>query len=230
MVISKTTMRGTLILTFLLLYFSCFTLIAQEFNPKERFTVVASPAIVHVTHLNLALQPGIQFRFSERLALLSEVAFRIPLNKDTQYTNVKYYRIRSELKFFFDTKREHANNFLALELTYASRSFNSTNDHYFIDQFDNTYNYKKAFVRSPIYIVAVKIGQQRRIGKRTFMDVSGGFGFRNIRTTYSQVEGLVIEPGGSHTGVHIGPVPAHYYHGTRTRPHLTLVVRFHYSL
>jgi hypothetical protein len=219
-------------LVFTLFCFS-YTISNGQHDRHSKISIHVSPAMLNVSHLNPGYQLGMQARLSERWAVLSEVAFRLPFNNNTEFSNYKYVRIKSEVKKFITHKRTGSSKYISLEGSYATRSFDRTNDYYFLDREgsnDNTYYFDKAHIRTPLITLALKGGLESRLGDKAFLDVFAGVGIRNINTTYSQVENLTVQQGEESHGFFVSSNFAYRFNRSITKQHLTLGLRLHFIL
>lgn len=181
-------MRKLLFILFIL--FSSSLLFAQQVELKRKWAVSLTGAFVPLPYLNFGLQPGIEYRFSERVSLLTDFTFRIgnKNSNDSDFLNKKYFRVKPELRYWIPGKTNRREYYLALQGSYSFRKFDD-NGSFFYDGLggDSVYYFERASVNSPVTTISLQVGSDTWHKKRVSVDFFMGFGIRFVNTQYSDV-------------------------------------------
>jgi Protein of unknown function (DUF3575) len=208
------------------------TLIIFCFNTaKSQWGVTFTPAIVYTHSGHFGLQFGGQYRFSEKLDLVTEFTTAINRGKDPSITNEQYFRIKPELRYFVVKRKANTGGYVGLQFSYTSRKWKDINGSYFEDRLfeDSAIAFQSASVRSPVFSSSVQLGSVIPLGDHFRIDLFLGAGVRIIDTKYSDVvsSGKIysVRP---NCQIMFSPDPAWLVNGTITRPHFNTGVRFIY--
>ena len=206
---------------------------AQE-EPKNKWTISLSPAFISSPYLRPAIQPGIEYRIGKKLGILTEVAIATSkMRNDASYSNDRYFRIKSELRYIFSQRKpEKENYYYGLQVSYSYRKWNDLNGGSYFkkeDRYDSCYTYTSATVSSPIITSSLQLGYCVFLGKHCAIDLSGGMGIRGIITEYSNIENKSKDPYYRPICKIIpSPDPAWWVNGVTWRFHGNLGFRFQY--
>ena len=181
-------MRKLGFFTFILLFINS-SLTAQSGKQKGGWAATLTGALIPISQPGLAIQPGIEYRFNDRLSLLAEIT--IPVNgknsKDSSELNKQYLRVKTEMRYGFFTKRKAAHQYAGLQVSRASRQFINQNGFYYDNpSADSVYYYDKASINSPVTTVSLQFGSIITKG-RFAVDVFMGIGARFINTNISDI-------------------------------------------
>ena len=179
-------MKGLLTLfTFLPSLLCGYKSVAQQ--SSSRLSVVVSPAVF--VPVSIAVQAGIQYKFSRQLSVLAEAAFPTFIPGNTEYEKIEYFRTGIEFKYFLKSDSSLTkyvslqNNYLYRELVDEQQAFYYTKT--------QTFSYSNAVINSPVFSSALKLGVELNTGKRFFFDAFVGAGLRFIFTDYKAKNVLV---------------------------------------
>jgi len=218
-------MRKFVLLTGLL--FSSVLLKAQE----SKWAVSFSPAIVQSPGIHYGFQPGVEYRFNDRLSLLTEFAFTMQ-HKDPSFSHNKFFRVKPELRYALQEKKRGLNCYAGLQASYSFRKWDDISGGcYFNEKMwpDSTTSYDRAAINSSILSFSIQFGTPFSFSEHFSMDVFMGLGMRMIFTHYSNVENAVKNPYTRPTCIIFPhPDPAWYVNGTVKRLHSNLGIRFFY--
>lgn len=218
-------MRKPVIISFLL-FFLYFSLSAQTGKQQRGWAVTLTGALVPISQPGLAIQPGAEYRFNDRLSLLAEIT--IPVynknSKDLSELNKQYLRIKSEMRYSLLSKRKKSHLYTGLQVASASRRFINQNSFYYDQKHsDSVYYYDKANISSPVTTASLQFGTIITDG-RFAVDVFAGIGARFINTSISDIVNPVR---GVITSEYNGPnfTASYSYKGNVTMFHLNGGVR-----
>lgn len=203
----------------------------QTFAQSSKWGVTFTPAIVHTTSYNAGLQLGGEYRFSNRLGLLTEFTVAIKREPDASYPEQRFFRVKPELRYFLSGNKTQKGPYAGLQISYSSRSWKAINGSYFEDQIyeDSAITFQRAFVRSPVISSSLQLGALATLGDHFCLDFFLGIGARLIHTSYSDVQnsGKVysLPP---KCKIIISPDPAWWVNGNITRVHFNTGIRFLY--
>ncbi len=184
--------------SFILFLLFSSSLQAQDSVSQKGWAATLAPALIPISQPGLGIQPGIEYRFNDRYSLLAE--FTIPVNgknsKDSSELDKKYFRIKSELRYSFLSKRKTSHQYAGLQLSHASRHFINRNGFYYDKHpADSVYYYDNASIKSPVTTVTLQFGSIFTRG-RFALDVFLGVGARFINTDITDivnpVRGVII--------------------------------------
>ncbi len=217
-------MRKFLIILFLLLSSSLY---AQTDSAQKGWAVTLASALIPISQPGLGIQPGVEYRFNDRISLLAEIT--IPLykkdSKDSSELDKKYLRYKTEIRYSFLTKSKKSHQYAGFQVSRASRSFSNVNGLYYKEKGgDSVYFYDKASINSPITTLSLQFGSIISNG-RFAVDVFAGIGARFIHTSLTDIVNPVSAVANSRTdGVTF--TPSYSYAGNITMFHLNGGVRF----
>ena len=176
---------------FLLLLFLSSHLHGQtdstENSSQKGWAVTLSGALIPIGDA-FGIQPGVEYRFNDRLSLLSEITIMTsPRNGENVYDR-HYMRFRSELRWhFFNDRRRAFHEYVGFQAAYSFRRFIDSSGYYYEKQDrDSVIFFDKAKLKSPITTFALQVGTVIADG-RFGVDVFTGFGVRIVHTTPSDV-------------------------------------------
>ena len=218
-------MKKLFILSAFVFYFD------QTYAQSSEWGVTFTPAIVHTTSYNAGVQLGGEYRFSNRLGLLTEFTVAIKREPDASYPEQRFFRVKPELRYFISKRKKHAGPYAGLQLSYSSRSWKVMDGSYFEDEIyeDSAITFQSAFVRSPVISSSAQLGTLVKLGEHFCLDFFLGIGARVIHTTYSDVQNTgkfySLPP---KCKIMISPDPAWWVNGTITRVHFNTGIRFLY--
>jgi hypothetical protein len=182
--------NGFLILLSIFLYTS---LAAQTEKKNKGWAAMLSGALIPISQPGLGIQPGVVYRFNDRLSVLAEIT--IPINKknskDSSELNKQYHRYKTELRYNFFSKNKKNHTYAGLQFSSASRRFINQNSFYYRERKDDSvYFYDKASINSPITTMSVQFGSIITIGKFG-VDVFAGAGARFLHTNITNIENQI---------------------------------------
>jgi hypothetical protein len=176
------------------LFLCCFSLLnAQSEKQQSGLAISFTGALIPISQPGLGIQPGLEYRFNNRIGLLAEltIAANKKNSKDSSELDKKYFRIKSELRYSFLTKRKNMHQYAGLQITSSRRSFINQNSFYFDNKHvDSVYYYDRAYINSPVATVSLQFGSIITKGKFA-TDIFAGIGVRFINTKLRNVENPV---------------------------------------
>jgi hypothetical protein len=207
-----------LVLAFILIVVSLISG-AQEPGIGVSFT----PAMVQSPEMRYGYQPGVEFLFTDRLSLLTEIAFSIRKRRDESTDKNFYLRIKPELRYLLFESRRGRLLYAGIQASYAFRKWNEKDSGSYIDPKpdpDLTIQFTKASINSPILTGSLQFGYIIPIYKKLSLDIFIGFGGRTIFTKYDNIENPTVDLSNRFWD-RIFPVykPAYRTNGTVTRLH-----------
>lgn len=150
-------------------------------DTASRFSLTVSPALF--TPVSVAVQGGIQYRFSKRLSLLTEFAYPT-FYPDNEYEKITYWRSSIEVKLH-TTNTKTKGRYYSIQGSYLYRTLLEENGST-VHQRDGEYRFDAATIQSPVVALALKAGMELRTNKgRAFADVFLGAGARRIFNNYT---------------------------------------------
>lgn len=217
-------MRKFISILFLLLSSSLY---AQIDSTQKGWAATLAAALIPISQPGLGVQPGVEYRFNDRISLLAEIT--IPVNKkdskDSSELNKKYLRYKTEIRYSFLTKSKKSHEYAGFQVSRASRSFSNLNGLYYKEKAgDSVYFYDRAFINSPITTLSIQFGSVISFG-RFALDLFAGIGARFIHTSVTDIVNPVSAATDSRRdGVPF--TPSYSYAGNITMFHLNGGVRF----
>ncbi|HEV7781591.1 MAG TPA: hypothetical protein VGO58_10005 [Chitinophagaceae bacterium] len=142
---------------FIMSLFSFSSLTAQRrFATEEKWSASLTGAFISLPEFNAGIQPGVGYRFNDRLSLLTEITIRIgnKTAKDSAAIDKKYFRIQPELRYYFQSKRRKREDYAGLRLSWATRKFEKVNGFYTADAKTDAGYFmtgQRSTVRSPLH-------------------------------------------------------------------------------
>lgn len=160
-----------------------------------KYKIGLSPALISSPTVSTGFQPSVEIRLNNRVALLTEFTFLLKsYDADSSAFNRKYFKIKQELKYFFNKNPSASVAYYAgLQLAYSFRSFDATSIKYSYSYYDKNlpdscyFSYSSAHIKSPIFTTTLQLGLESKISKRLSLDMFGGMGLRVVNTSYSDV-------------------------------------------
>ena len=170
------------------------TLIGQKAEPDGKWSVTLTGAFIPVPGGNFGIQPGVEYRFNERLSLLTEVTIRVG-NKnvpDSQALNKKYFKIKPQLRYNFSKMKDGSKYYIGLQGSYSIRKFSIARYGFYYDKLpgDSVYFFDVAKVNSPVTTISIQFGTIISPEKKLSVDIFVGIGGRFINTEYTDIEKL----------------------------------------
>lgn len=143
-----------------------------------------------------AIQPGLQYLYNQKIGFSVEYGFPFRaislfnLNHDKE--DFTYYKIRSELKYFWlgriaKAVEKKVHPYLALEGFYIPQTYRKEND--WFERGDVQFHYETSTIQKDVLGSAAKIGFETRFRSGFVLDVFGGVGIRNVSIRH-QASGL----------------------------------------
>jgi hypothetical protein len=171
------------------------------FGQQKRILVTLSPAFLRSA--NIAIQPGIEYRFSNTLSGIIEVA--LPLDKSEQeFDKVNLFRTSIELKKTLAPTSHGAIPYFSLQMAFVSRTFYENDSNVYAKKLhaEERFRYTSATIHSPVFISTIRMGKEYRLGENWWLDIFAGAGARYIHTRYDaqNVRSVII----TRRGIRIG--------------------------
>jgi hypothetical protein len=160
-------MKKTLLLGFLLLSF--YLLKAQD----SKWAVSFTPALVQSPAIHYAVQPGFEYKFNDRLSILTEFAFTTRKDKDSSFTNGKYFRIKPELRYAIRKSKWGPELYGGLQLSFSYRKWDDLNGGCYFkskSQQDSSINFTRGTITSPILTSSLQFGIIYSLGDHISID------------------------------------------------------------
>lgn len=175
----------------------------QEDPASRSWAASITGAILPLPEINIGIQPGLYYRFSERFSLITEMTIRTgkKADKDSEAVDKQYFRVQPEIRYHFKTKKSKRDMYTGLRLSYAIRKFADINSGFYATEKpggDKGFYYDKAKISSPVFTSSVQTGVLLTGKKKFSADIFAGIGARFIKTRYTD---------------QVNPAP-----GTRSRP------------
>ncbi len=178
------------ILFFILISVSISTF-AQDKSKENPWVASLTGAILPLPEFNVGIQPGIMYKFNDRISLLTEITLRVgnKADADSEAVDKKYLRIQPELRYNLRSKKRIRNDYLGFRFSYASRSFSDVNGGFYATQNpgDEGFFYDRAKINSPVVTSSIQYGTILSSSKRFSIDVFIGLGLRFVNTEYTDV-------------------------------------------
>ncbi len=182
-------MRKVFFMVFGLLVFS--SLSGQEVKPEGKWSASLTGAFIPLPEFNFGVQPGLEYRFTNRLSLLTEITIRIgnSADKDAEAINKKYFRIQPEVRYNFYSKKRNRNDYAGLRMSWATRKFDDINRGFYATSRsgDDGFYYDQAKITSPVITSSLQVGTVFPAGTKVSVDMFLGLGVRFITTDYTDV-------------------------------------------
>jgi hypothetical protein len=199
---------------------------AQKKQPATIVSATFSLPVIPGPNFDIGIQPGIQLNFPwQSVAWVTELAIKVAHPDKPDVQDHKYFRVKSELKYFTAEKPRKSPFFVAFEVAYARRSFTNLDGGYYFTSPKNketAFYYDAAKIRSPIFTAAFKAGWDIFLSHRLRLDMSSGLGFRHINTSFSDLVNLRED--NFESGFRLF-TPAYRFKGSLSRLHFTTCVR-----
>jgi len=216
-------MRKFVVILFLLLSSSLY---AQVDSGQKGWAATLTGALIPISQPGLGIQPGVEYRFNDRISLLAEIT--IPVNKknskDSSELNKKYLRYKAEIRYRFLNKSKKSHEYAGFQVTRSSRSFSNLNGLYYKERGgDSVYYYDKASINSPITTLSLQFGSVISYG-RFAVDLFAGIGARFINTSITDIINPVSAGTDSRTDG-VAFTPSYSYAGNITMFHLNGGIR-----
>lgn len=164
---------------------------AQPGKTGNRWAASLTGAILPMPAVNIGLQPGLLYRFSDQFSLLTEITLRLGkrADKDSEAVDKHYFRIQQEYRFHFG-KKKGGRYYAGLRLAYSARRFADVTSGFYSSESpgsDKGFYYDKAKISSPVFSSSLQAGLLLKRKKRWTADLFGGIGARFVNTTYSDL-------------------------------------------
>ena len=219
-------MRKLVFFIFLLIFLNS-SLPAQSDKQQAGWAATLAAALIPISQPGLGVQPGVEYRFNDRISLLAEIT--IPVNKKdskgSSELNKKYLRYKTEIRYSFLTQSKKSHEYAGFQVSRASRKFSNLNGLYYKEKGgDSVYYYDKASINSPITTLSLQFGSIISYG-RFAVDLFAGIGARFIHTSITDI----INPVSAGTDSRrdgVAFTPSYSYEGNITMFHLNGGVRF----
>lgn len=201
-------------------------------SQDSRWKVSFTPAVINTTQLHYGWQFGAGYQFNDRLELLTEFTINGGQRKDSSSLHSSYFRIKPELRYFFDGQEKGLNTYAGLQLSYTFRKWKDMSSGvYFDDEVykDSAIRYSSAAINSPVFTSSVQLGTVIPIGNHFSVDFFTGVGLRMINTNYSAImNASKVYQAPPKCMVLIKPDPAYWVDGTILRIHFNTGMRVLY--
>jgi hypothetical protein len=214
------------------LLLSSFLLPAQEkFVVKKALSFSLTGSLLKTPEIVPGIQPGFQYRLSERWAFLGEMGVRLDKAEDSSYSKSRYFKLSAEAKYFLGKRRKYINKYLSFMAMYAKRNWKDLNTGVYEKRNDSlSYRYSSASVKSPLFVACAKFGTEFRMGNKMMFECFAGLGARIIATRYDAVNVQSYPRTYPKDKIIPSPDPADWYNQTLVRPHFTVGMRLQYYL
>lgn len=196
----------------------------------SKWGVSFTPSLIQSPSIRYGVQPGVEYRINDRLALLAEFAFPVGNSQDSSYGNSTYFRIKPELRYTFRKSRFGPDMYGGIQMSFVYRKWDDQNGgcYYEKDAVNTQMSYDKASISSPIVTSSLQFGIIYPLGK-LHVDFFAGMGARMVLTNYSNVENSVGKPFNKAICKIIPvPDPAFWMNGTVARFHSNFGMRLLY--
>jgi hypothetical protein len=170
-----------------------FILICSDLlQAQNKWAVSYTPtAIVLSPRISYGIQPGVEYKVNQRFIILTEITFNANRDKDSSFTDPKYFRIKPELRYKLEKHGRWLGNYLGLQLSYSHRKWNDlSGGSYFLKTGfeDSAISYQQATISSPVLTASLLLGSIIKTGDHFSIDFFFGMGARTIFTNYSNVQ------------------------------------------
>lgn len=227
-----------LILIIVSLFFFNLTCLAQGKDTiiERKWAVSITTVLLPLPVRNVGIQPGIEYRISKKVSLLSEVTFQLTgkQKKDSTTADRKYFRIKPEIRYLFSPHKNKSGNilyqsYIGLQFSYTNRNFTNFKNGYYFDDSprDSAYFFSQSKIKSPIKTISFQSGVIINVAKRLYTDLFFGIGLRFINTSFSDITNL--RKGKAPTKF-IAPFESYKYLGNISRIHFNGGLRLLYKL
>jgi hypothetical protein len=189
---------------------------------QKGWAVTLTPALIPIGNA-FGVQPGVEYRFNDRLSLLSEITVMTSPRNGESVFDRHYARFRSELRWhFFNKKKRAFHEYAGFQAAYAFRRFIDSSGYYYEkDDRDSVIFFDKARLKSPVTTFAFQVGTIIADG-RFAVDVFTGVGVRIVHTTITGV----TNPRKGELMPRAFHIPAAYnYKGTVAQMHFNAGIR-----
>lgn len=168
----------------------CF-LINVVFAQIKMVKVGLSPAVAITPNYSIAIQPSAEFSLSKKIKLLTE--FTIPFNnfeKNRDFSGINFFKTKAEIRYHIKPIKPL---YIGLQMAYTYRKFDAvTKGRFYEKKYYDTvaYLYQSATISSPVLTISMQVGWLIKFFSRFYGDFFLGAGYRNVNTTYSNINGL----------------------------------------
>jgi hypothetical protein len=187
---------------------------------------------VPAVSLHYGLQLGAEYKINERWYLLTEITVPLAKDKDSFASNIRYFRIKPEIRYSLSDNESGAKFYTGLQLSYIFRKWKDLNNGCYFEEGmyeDSSITYSSAAINSPIFTSSAQLGTIVNIGGHFCFDLFMGIGVRVINTDYSEVQNrgknFSMRP---KCKIMISPDPAWWVNDKITRVHFNAGIRFLY--
>jgi hypothetical protein len=183
-------------------------------------------------YICFGVQPGVEYRFNDRLSLLTEFAFPASKSKDLYYSNSRYFRVKPELRYNLRESPHGLRTYTGFQVSYSFRDWQDNGSGIYYEKkmhADSLIGYDGAHVKSSILTWSMQLGTPFSFGEHFGMDIFMGLGMRFIFTNYTKVVNAVKDAT-FRSICRLTPVPdpAFQVDGTMTRFHSNFGIRLFY--
>lgn len=175
--------------TVIIFFVLCPILVLAQNSGERKWAASLIPSIIPVPENIWGIQPGIEYKISNRFRTLTELTFPLfPQRKDSSFLQRKYLRLKQEIRYILPYKEKDL-FYIGLQMAYSFRSFYDADGGYYYDHLprDSVYTYNSAQVNSPILSVSFQMGTLILDRKRISADFFCGAGPKFVFTQYSKV-------------------------------------------
>lgn len=233
-------------------HLALFSFLLLSYSIKAQFTatndskwgIIFNPSLTSNPTPSFALQPGVEYRLSDRFYVLTDFAFPVITLYRDSLSHRKYFRVKPEIRYVFNPIRQRrrgffnwflsntldVSNYIGVQFSYSYRSFRDENGGRYYAQKRNdsiVVAFDNADIKSPVFTGSFQYGALYTIDDNFYLDVFAGVGFRTISSRYSNVTNPHVERYWAR-GNHNYFVKAYMYPWSITRPHITGGVRLIY--
>jgi len=176
----------------LLLFFITSSARAQRIFPEGNWGASLTGAMVPLPTFTLGIQPGLLYKVSDRVSLLTELTIPVIKNigDNSGTTNQRYFRIQPEFRYHFPFRKRKNNIYMGLRLSYAIRKLEDVDGGFYSDVTPGLvegFYFDKAKINSPIMTSSLQVGSIANGTKTISLDFFWGVGARFINTKYTDV-------------------------------------------
>lgn len=172
------------------LIWTVFFVFIQAKSPAQGVTERPFAATITIPLLSvgtIALQPGIQYQFAKKWAVVSELGVPLVRLAGSDFEKVFLLRWQNEVKYL-TTPSAKQQGYLSLQVGYLFRKLTNNGEGYYYANRHHPgsdINYFSATATSPVLFSTLKIGVENRLRNDYFLDWSFGLGVRYINTHYA---------------------------------------------
>jgi hypothetical protein len=155
---------------------------AQE---QERLIIKLTPQ--HVLHPSIpTFTAGAEFKQFKHWSLSLDLGLQTPswlFNWNDDLTNVKLWRLRSEIRWY---PFSYSRLYVAAQYLQSSKSYNRQND-YYINEANQQITYTSSDVKLVNHGYCILLGKNFQLSRKFWLDFYGGLGQRFSNTAHTNV-------------------------------------------